>query len=485
MTPSTGRPAVSPDLGSYIDQLRERGQLVQVRRPVSGQFELSAVVKALEPAGAPAVLFSDVIGSELSVVSGLFGTRERIALALGVPVREAHDHVLDCIRRPVPVTHVAGPAAVQEVVQTGADVDLDALPIGVHSREDSGRYLTAAVALVRDPVTGCTNTGIYRLMVAGRNRLTVNAAPDHDLGRILAAAAAAGRDVEVAIVVGHHPAYAIASQLKHDTRTDSHEVVGALLGQPLEVVRAATVDLDVPAGAEIVLEGVIRTSEVIPEGPFGEFTYYYGEARAPICEITAVTRRREAIFHDLHPTHAEHRCLWLFPGREARLLEAVRASVPSTGAVRIPFHGGSLSAYVSIDKRHESDGKQALLAAFARDHFLKHVIVVDDDIDVLDDLEVLWALNVRFQAGADLVQLPATKGIRMDPSAVKLQVDGRPQAVTDKLGFDATRPVATSFPERADLPAPGFADVDLTELLEPADLARVTSVRAAIDSGRE
>jgi 2,5-furandicarboxylate decarboxylase 1 len=474
-----------PDLGGYLEQLRSLHQLVDVRKPVSGEFELSAVVKALEPAGAPAVLFSDVTGSELPVVSGLFGTRERIALALGVPVREAHDHVLGCIRRPVPVARCSGNAPVQEVVQTGADVDLDALPIGVHSKDDAGRYLTAAVTLARDPGTGRTNTGIYRLMATGRNQLTVNAAPDHDLGRILAAATAAGRDVEVAIVVGHHPTYAIGSQLKHDTWTDSHEVVGALLGRPLEVVPAVTVDLEVPAYAEIVLEGVVRTSQVVPEGPFGEFTYYYGAARAPVCEITAVTRRREAVFHDLHPTHAEHRCLWLYPGREARLLEAVRASVPGTRAVRIPFHGGSLSAYLSIDKRHESDGKQALLAAFARDHFLKHVIVVDGDIDVLDDDEVLWALNVRFQAGADLVQLPNAKGIRMDPSAVKLQVGGRPQAVTDKLGFDATRPIATEFPERADLPAPGYAAVDLAQLLEPDDLARVRTVLAAIAAGRE
>jgi 2,5-furandicarboxylate decarboxylase 1 len=467
--------AGAPDLRAYLDRLRASGEVLDVGRPVSGRHELSAVVKALEPYGAPAVSFSAVEGSELPVVSGLFGKRERIAAALGVPVRHALDHVLERMRHPVPVVRTPLPPPVQQVVRTGDQVDLSTLPIGVHSRADAGRYITSGVTVVKDPVTGHVNTGMYRLMVHGPNTISVNAAPDHDLGRILRAAAAEGRPVPIAVVIGHHPAYLVASQLKHGLEMDSHEVAGALLGRPLEVCPARTVDLDVPACAELVLEGVVQPAESVQEGPFGEFTYYYGAARAPICRVTAVTRRTDAIFHDLHPTHAEHRCLWLFPGREARLLDAVRAAVPSTRNVRIPFYGGSLSAYLSVEKRHDADGQQAILAAFARDHFLKHVVAVDADVDVLDDAEVLWALNVRFQGDRDLVQLTGAKGIRMDPSARVLEVSGRPQALTAKLGFDATAPLVPPFPERADLPVGEYAKLALDDYLEPHDLAAITA----------
>lgn len=464
------------DLRSFLRELEaaEPNALITVEREVDPAYELSAVVKALEPYGAPAVRFERVKGSGMPVISGLYGTRRRIALTLGTRVEQAVDFALQAIRRPLPASSV-GSAPVQEVVEQGEAVDLAALPFGVHSRDDAGRYITSGVTLVRDPETGKLNTGMYRMMVLDRNHISVNAAPDHDLGRVINRAAERGEDVPIAIVIGHHPAYAIGSQLKHGTDVDSHEVTGALLGRPLEVVQGVSVDLPVPAYAEIVLEGVIHAGDLVQEGPFGEFTYYYGAARAPRCTITAITRRADAIFNDLHPTHAEHRCLWLFPGREARLREAVRASVPTVRDVRIPFHGGSLSAYISIEKRHEADGKQALLAAFARDHFLKHVVVVDPDVDIFDDREVLWALNVRFQADRDLIRLDHAKGIKMDPSATRLGATDRPDVVTAKLGFDATKPVSSAFPERADLAPRGFDHLDLAEYLDSATLTGIGS----------
>lgn len=464
------------DLRGFLRDLEaaDPGALITVEREVDPEFELSAVVKALEPYGAPAVRFERVKGGGMPVVAGLYGTRRRIALALGKDVGEVVGFALDAIRHPIPASPVAS-APVHEVVERGEAVDLTTLPFGVHSRDDAGRYITSGVTLARDQETGKLNTGMYRMMVLDRNHISVNAAPDHDLGRIISRAAERGEDVPIAIVIGHHPAYAIGSQLKHGTDVDSHEVTGALLGRPLDVVQGVSVDLQVPAYAEIVLEGVIHARDLVQEGPFGEFTYYYGAARAPRCTITAITRRADALFNDLHPTHAEHRCLWLFPGREARLLEAVRASVPTVRDVRIPFHGGSLSAYISIEKRHEADGRQALLAAFSRDHFLKHVVVVDPDVDVFDDREVLWALNVRFQADRDLVRLDHAKGIKMDPSATRLGSADRPDVVTAKLGFDATKPVTTAFPERADLVPPGFDHLDLAEYLDTATSARLGS----------
>jgi 2,5-furandicarboxylate decarboxylase 1 len=469
----------SKDLRSYLADLAASGDLLDVDREVGLDHELSAVTKLTEPAGAPALRFTTVRGHTMPVVTALFGTRERVARALGVPVDAAVERVLTAVAagEPSPPRPVdSADAPVHQVVRTGDEASLDALPIGVHSAQDAGRYLTSAVTVVRDPATGNINTGIYRLMVQDSGHLTVNAAPNHDLGRIMARAR--GADVPIAVVVGHHPAYLVASQLKNPVGVDTHDLAGRLLGEPLRTVTGRTVDLPVPADAEIVIEAVIRTGDLVAEGPFGEFTYYYGESRAPSATVTAITHRSDAVFHDLHPTHAEHRCLWLYPGREARLLAAVRAAVPGTTAVRIPFTGGALSAYVAVRKGHDSDGQQAILAAFAADHFLKHVYVVDTDVDIFDDQQVLWALNVRFQPDDDLVRLTNAKGIRMDPSAPTVAMDGRLQATTGKLGFDATMPITRPFPPRADLTPAGFHDLALRDWFRADQLARLDSVLA-------
>jgi len=471
----------APDLRSFLDELRLRGELVDVRVPVTPGGEISAVVKALEPEGAPGVFFHSVAGSAMPVVMGVFGKRSRIANAMGVGADEALDHVLALQAGALPAPVVVEAAPVHEIVLEGDNVDLATLPFAVHSRDDAGAYITSGVVMARDPRTGSVNTGMYRMMITGRNTLTVNAAPDHDLGRIFAAAREKGEKVHIAIVIGHHPAYAIASQLKNPVAIDAHALTGALLDRPLEVVRARTVDLDVPAGAEIILEAVVDPGHRVDEGPFGEFSYYYGKAAAPVATITAITRRSDAIFHDLHPTHAEHLCLWLFPGREARLLEAVRRSVPGVTAVRIPFTGGSLSAYVSVKKRKDGDGKQVILAAFASDHFLKHVYVVDDDVSVFDDAQVLWSMNVRFQADRDLVTLTNAKGIRMDPSARQFTTPIGTDTETSKLGFDATRPLE-GFPTRADLPPHGFENLDVNSYLDDAAQLRVATSRAIRDT---
>lgn len=472
------------DLRTFLRDLPAGRELIEVERPVSPGAEISSVVKALEPLGAPAVLFRAVAGSELPVLMGLFGTRDRVARALGVPAERGRERALELIGGPLvePVEVAPDEAPVQAVVEVGESVDFDGLPLATHSRDDAGAYITSGVVLARDPRTGTLNTGMYRMMVTGKGTVSVNAAPDHDLGRIFAWARERGEKVPVAIVIGHHPAYAIASQLKNPVSVDAHALTGAVLGEPLRVVAGRTVDLPIPADAEIVLEGVVDPGDRVQEGPFGEFSYYYGAAQAPQCQVTAVTRRADAIFHDLHPTHAEHLCLWLFPGREARLLEAVRRAVPGTVDVRIPFHGGSFSAYLKVRKRRDGDGKQALLAAFACDHFLKNVIVVDDDIDIFDDRAVLWSLNVRFQADRDLVTLTHAKGIRMDPSARQFTTGFGTDTTTSKLGFDTTRPLE-GFPTRADLPHEGFADVDPSQYV-PADqmpyLQDVAAVRATI-----
>ena len=423
--------------------------------------------------------------SQFSVLANLFATRSRIAQMLhlngedvGPELGLQYGELVN--RRTAPQLVPAGTAPVHECVLRGEDATMSILPVVRHAEMDLGPVLTMA-HVMKGPDDGFYNVTFAKTFpdeTGRRGGVTIHTP---DLSRLLREWEARGRRFPVVNVLGHHPAFWLGSLAVTPYGTNEYETIGGFLGHPLRLTPSVTwgEDFLVPADAEIVIEGVVHTADTVAEGPFGEFTYYYGKATAPRCEITAISHRRDAIFHDVHPTHAEHRCLWLFPGREARLLAAVRAAVPGTSTVRIPFMGGSLSGYLSIAKAHDSDGQQAILAAFAADHFLKHVIAVDTDVDLMNDQEVLWALNVRFQADRDLVRLTGAKGIRMDPSATVHPGAGAPQALTAKLGFDATKPLTSPFPPRADTPAPGFERYAFTDWFGPSDSARLTAQLAA------
>jgi 2,5-furandicarboxylate decarboxylase 1 len=240
--------ATAKDLRTFLTELQDGdpGSLIDIAANVRSRHELSAVVKELEAYGAPAVHFGSVDDGRFPVVAGLFGSKDRIARALGVPIRRCVEQAQHSVDNPVPAKQVtSGPA--QDERRVGAEVDLAAFPFPVHSRADSGRYITVGVTVVRDPVTGLINTGIYRIMVRDAHTITINAAPDHDLGRMIRAAAAnGGRPLEVAVAIGHHPALAIGSQLKHGPEIDSYETT---LRAPRRAVGSASRPDGRPAGS--------------------------------------------------------------------------------------------------------------------------------------------------------------------------------------------------------------------------------------------
>lgn len=470
------------DLRTFLEEIDEdRAEgILRIERPVNRDLEACAVVKALERRGNPVVQFTDVTGTDIPLIFGTMATRERIARALGRPADDCLDWFLKALQRPL-ATKPVEDAPVHAVIWEGDEASLDRLPIGVHSPEDGGRYLTSGVLVLRDPVTGNLNTGIYRLMVADAHHLTVNVAPAHDAARIIAEHHERGESCEFAIVIGGHPTFAIGSQAKNPITVDSYEVVGALQGSPLEVAPARTVSLPVPAHAEIVIEGRIYPDQRRKEGPFGEFTYYYGSAEAPVAEITAITMREDPMFVDLHPAHVEHRCLWLFPGREARLLEFLRESgVRNVANVHLPFAGGSLSAVIALRNARPGDARRTLVLALGFDVYIKQVVVVDDDIDIHDADQVHWAMTVRFQADRDLLVIPGFRGVRTDPSTYELGETGPAGSYTTKMGIDATLPTGRPAPPRADVPPAAFASLRVEDYLpvdRPASMAGFESSR--------
>ncbi len=451
------------DLRTFLQAAEAAGErVVHVGRRVSPIHELSAVFKAFEREGSPIVIFDDVDGTEMPVVEGVFASRQRIALALGLDVASLADGFLDRLSSPI-APELGATAPVQATAAVGDAVDLDALPICVHAPRDGGRYITSGVCLARDLESGAINAGIYRTMVKAQDRLTLSIDPGQDLETILIAGRERGQPVDVAIVVGGHPAIAIASQAKVPMSVDSLAVAGALLSAPLRVAPGMTVDLPIPANADVVIEGRVLPAVAEAEGPFGEFSYYYGSSMGWVCQVTAITTRADAMWLDIHPTHSEHRTLAIVPAREARLLRALRNTTRGVGAVHIPIDSAGMIACISVRKRHDGEPRQLAMTALGIDTMLKHVVIVDADIDVFDTGQVAWALAVRLQADRDVLIIPYAKGFAEDPSsygyASRLEASG----LVTKTAIDATMPLEGQMPERADLLPEPYADIDLRD----------------------
>jgi 2,5-furandicarboxylate decarboxylase 1 len=281
-----------------------------------------------------------------------------------------------------------------------------------------------------------------------------------DTGGFLSMAEQAGEPLPIAIAIGVDPLTLIASQAIVAMDQDELEVAGALHGRPLPVVRCLSNGLRVPAEAEIVLEGRILPKVREPEGPFGEFTQYYGpRGDRFVIEIDVVTHRRAPIFHTIIGGGMEHLLLGALP-REASFLTTMQRIFPNVTDVYLSRGGvGRYHLHVQMRKTHEGSGKNVILAAFAMHHDVKQVIVVDEDVDIHDPQEVEWAVATRFQADRDLVLVDHCRASRLDPTSRG--------GVGAKLGLDATKPLDAEATRFLRIRVPGMDTLDLDALLAP------------------
>lgn len=441
------------NLRELLEALRERGELVTIRRPVRAAGEAAGVIDAL--AGRP-VLFERVAGSACRVVANLAARRRTVALGLGVPEEELLPRLVEALRHPQAPIEV-GDAPCQEVVEPA--VDLGALPILTHGPRDAGPYVTAGVMAVADPDMG-PNLAFHRLLRLDGRRFAVRLVEGR--GTHTAWRKAAG-DLPVAVFLGAPMAVLLAAAMSPAPGVDEMGIAAAL--GPLPVVRCRSVPLWVPAECEVVLEGRL-THALADEGPFIDLTETYDIVRKqPVLEVDCVTHRRQPIYQALLPGGLEHKLLMGMP-REPSILAAVAEVCQVKGAHITPGGTSWLHAVVQIVKRHPDDGRRAIEAAFRGHGSLKHVVVVDDDVDPFDLQQVEWAVATRVQADRDVVILPEQPGSSLDPSAS--QVPGR-KAQTAKMGIDATIPWDT--PEGPSDPAKfqrvSYGRVDLAEYLEP------------------
>ncbi len=422
----------------YIDQLAKSdpAQIIRVQDEIRPAYEITAFMSELERQGSsPLTIFQNVKGYSSPVVTNLLGSRSRIALALNSNGQELYKEYSQRVKSLLP-EKVLKDSPAHFRIYTGDEVDVRKFPILTHFQEDPGPYLTAGLILSADPDTGVTTLGYHRLMVKGKNRFGISLHSRKRLWDFQKRAEERGKNLPVACVLGVHPLISLASIGVFPSQVSKYEVVGGLLGEPLEVVEGIKVPLKIPAYAEIALEGEILAGLREPEGPFGEFTGY-STFRSTENVFVAHT-----LYHRENPLYqsicaglsAEHNTLLAIP-READLFQALSRSVPAVRAVHVPLSGcGLFHAYISIKRTAEGQAKQAILTALGLDHCLKFVVAVDEDVDVYNESEVLWALSTRFQADRDLVIIPGTMGVILDPSASEA-------GVTARMGLDATKPL--------------------------------------------
>jgi len=315
-------------------------------------------------------------------------------------------------------------------------VDVQKFPILTHFQDDPAPYITAGLMVSADPDTGTPTFGYHRLMVKGKNRFGISLHSRKRLWDYHRRAQEKGKHLPVACVLGVHPLISLASIGVFPSQISKYEVAGGLLREPLEVVEGINVSLKIPAYAEIVLEGEILAGVQEPEGPFGEFTGYSAfRSTQNVFVAHTLYHRENPLYQSICAGFSsEHNTLLAIP-READLFQAVSRSVPGVRAVHVPLSGcGLFHAYISIKKTAKGQAKQAILTALGIDHCLKLVVVVDEDVNVYNESDVLWAISTRFQADKDLVMVPRTMGVILDPSASE---DG----LTARMGLDATKPL--------------------------------------------
>jgi len=328
---------------------------------------------------------------------------------------------------------------------------LGLLPLTHHAELDSGKYITIGALICKDPDTGIPNAGVYRHEVKGKDELGCFINPANHGAIIARKHAELGKPMEVVIFSGHHPAVILAACQPGDLDMNEFELMGGLLGEPLRVTKGETVDLPIPADAEIAVEGVIDPNEWITDGPFSEYLGYYGEVMPCYrIKVTAITMRKDAIYLDCDAAHREHPMAMLLPN-EATVYSAVKKVVGDLRAVHCPPSGScSQHIYLSIKPGAPGEAKRAALAALAAVHYFKLVVVVDDDIDIYNDVEVLWAINTRMRGDLDIDIIPGIVGTRLDPAGAYDYFRHRTKGATmgTKVIIDATRPVGAYFPTR-------------------------------------
>lgn len=385
------------------------------------------------------VLFQDLNGKK--AVGNLWSDRDRVTEALGLQRGELTKALLQALSSPRPVSEVKKAGFEENVMDK---FDLRELPIPKYFPDDGGRYVTAGVAIAE--LEGKINVSFHRLMLLDKDRFGIRLVPRH-LFTMHKMAMEKGQDLKVAFVIGTCPSVLLAAATSTDYDANELEIASALRSIGLKEglkVRRTKYGIPVPADADYVLEGRL-TADTVSEGPFVDISGTYDvERKQPVFKVDRLYHRNDAVFQLVLPGGLEHYLLMGLP-REPVIFRTVRQAVPRVHAVRLTEGGCCwLHGVVSITKNKEGDAMNAAMAAFTGHPSMKHVVIVDKDIDIFDDRQVEWAIATRFQASRGLLVINNAAGSSLDPST---------EGTTSKVAIDATKPLGdTKVFDKAVLP---------------------------------
>jgi 2,5-furandicarboxylate decarboxylase 1 len=436
-------------LRDFIENLRKNGELLTLSTPLSPKYEISTILSGLGKKEAPAFLFEKVKGHQLPVIGNLLGTRKRLSMALKVDPDRLLEDLAAKIGQRISAKFVSE-SVPRESTTKKIDL-LKHLPVLTHYSKDSGPYITSGITSAKDPETGITGRGLHRMEVRGRDQLGISLL-NPPLADIYAKYKRENRRMDLATVIGVDPLILISFILKVPAGTDKLSVAGGLGGQPVPVSRAKTVDIEIPARSEVVIEGYIDPKSKEEDGTLGEGSgYYMAFSKSPTVHVTALTLQKGAIYQAIVPWSLEvDNLLYLVHGID--FVPKMKKEVPSLK--QIHFIPGTFGSHVvmSIATGLKGERRRALTLALSFTH-IKKAVIVDEDVNPEDDQEVEWALATRFQGDRDLIVIPGLKGQPIDPSSNE-------GFQTTKIGMDATRPKKEGF-EKVDVP------VEVKERLAP------------------
>ena len=393
---------MSENFRQFIERLRSERELIDIKQPVDIRH-----IATLVDQSAHALFFHNVIGYDIPVVSGIIRTQKRAAMGMGVENWSDIEALLERgINKPLPPRYVET-APHKQVIQRGDEVDLFKLPVPMSSIYDGGPMITAGVVIAKDPEFGL-NSGMYRFMVKEKNITGIDIVTPNNMRLFAQRAFEAGRPCPISISIGTHPFEIMGSGFRAPLGVDEMGIAGGIRGAPVDLASCETIDMPCIADAEIVLEGeILPTGWVYPEGRFGEFTRLMGGLHwNPQVRINAVTMRRDAIYYALHMPWEN---TWLAaPTRYNAIRRALKTAGVQVKDINVTLGGCAFWHAVISIKKQSGEGKNALLAALSVMD-LKHVVVVDDDIDVWNAMDVEWTIATRVQGDRDVMVIPGAR----------------------------------------------------------------------------
>ncbi len=438
-------------LGDFVAALDRAGQLQRVEAEVDPHLEISEITNRVVKRGGPALLFTNIRGSQFPVLTNQFGSRRRMALALGAgTLDEAGDRIRKLLDMSMPQSAMEKigkllslaplAAALPKTVSSGScqDVvldkpDLTKLPVLTTWPMDAGPFITLPLVVTKDPQNGRFNVGMYRMQVYGPNETAMHW-QRHKQGR--AHAKAWGDRVPVAVAIGSDPVLTYAATAPLPPVVDEYLFAGLLRGKPVKLVACKTVDLKVPADAEFVLEGYVDNTDVRVEGPFGDHTGVYSLAdRYPTFHVRCMTHRRNPIYPATVVGKPPMEDAWLGKATERIFLPLLQMVVPEIVDMNLPVEGGFQNlAIVSIRKAYPGQGKKVMNALWGLGHMMmltRVLVIVDEDVDVQDPRTVAWFVLNNLDAQHDVVMMPGPVD--------DLDHGSYTPALGMKVGIDATR----------------------------------------------